>query len=208
VIYLASGCTMTHVLDTPASANPYAVFTPDERPGDDSVHLERPLVLKGTLGLPQWLRGQRLAGGSRRNRVRPWIAAGLLLLASGGAGYGWWSEDRAFALAAAFQVAFMGLIAFALMRMDGSRMTRFNFYIGLQKPVELICTFSDAGVRTATSLGTMNDPWSRFSGFSEAEDMIILWRLGQYIQLPKEFSASEAAWEELRELIHARLTHL
>jgi hypothetical protein len=89
--------------------------------------------------------------------------------------------------------------------MDGTSLLKFSFYIGLHKPEPFRCTISDSGVRTEFSRRTLDDPWSRFSGFSESDDLIVLWRRAQYVPLPKEYAAGEGEWQRLRDVLHDRL---
>jgi hypothetical protein len=187
-----------------ASANPYAVFAVDSAVSTSEGD-ERPIVLNGELGLDQWLRGHRVAVGSRLRLVRPFIMLGALAVSIGGTAYGWWRHNPVLALGAAFQAAALGAIGMAITSRHGTGMIRFNFYIGLQKPVRITCTLSSDGVQTIAGRMTLDDPWSRFSGFTETEDMIILWRLGAYVQLPKEFAKDEGEWQRLREFLYARL---
>ena len=147
----------------------------------------------------------RGAVGSRLRRARPLILLGALTVSIAGTAYGWWKDDRAFALVWAFQAAALGLVAMVISPRHGSRMIRFNFFIGLAKPARLTYTLSSEGVWTVAGRVRMDDPWSRFSGFSESDDMIVLWRLGAYIQLPKEFAKDEGEWQRLRDFLYARL---
>src|SRR5438034_11275620 len=101
------------------SNNPYAVFPPDAASCDGETN-GRPIVLAGELGLNQWLRGHRVAVGSRLRRVRPLILVGALVVSIGGTAYGWWRGDPAFALVAAFQAAALGLVAMAISCRHGS----------------------------------------------------------------------------------------
>jgi len=187
-----------------ASANPYAVFPVNSAVSASDAD-ERPILLEGDLGLDQWLRGHRVAVGSRLRLVRPLILLGSLAVSIASTAYGWWRGNPVLALGAAFQAAAIGAVAMAITSRHGSGMIRSSFCSGRQKPIRMTCTLSSAGVQTIAGRMTLDDPWSRFSGFSESEDMIVLWRMGAYIHLPKEFAADEGEWQRLREFLYARL---
>ena len=129
----------------------------------------------------------------------------MLFLSLVGCCYGWWLRQPRIALGITFQTAATGLILLAISRRHGSTTLKFSFYIGLRKPERFSCTICESGVRTAISKLTMDDPWSRFTGFTDSDDMILLWRMPQYIPLPKEFSAGEDEWQRLRDFLYTRL---
>jgi hypothetical protein len=191
-------------LTDPATANPYAVFPAVAQPAGVDGAWE-PIVLQGELGLEQLLQATRL-----RNRSRAWhnhplllmaLIAVSLLIAVGGL----WAHDSQFAIEATFHAIVASLAIFALTCTDGTSLLKFSFYIGRHKPQPYRCTISDSGVKTEYSRLKLDDPWSRFSGFSESDDLIVLWRKSHCIPLPKEFSASEIEWQRLREILHSRL---
>jgi hypothetical protein len=196
---------MSSALNDLSSVNPYAVFAVDSRLDEGDTETHQPIVLRGELGLDQLLRAGRLAVGSRLRLVRPLVLFGLLVIAVAGMVAAVWLGNEQLALGAAFQAAAAGLLLMAVTRRHGSTLLKFNFFIGLQKAEPMACVVAPDGIRTEFSLLTLDDPWSRFSGFSEDQQMIILWRRGQYVPLPREFAACDGEWEELRELLHARL---
>jgi hypothetical protein len=131
-----------------------------------------------------------------------------LLIASGGTGCGWWVGKPVFAIVAVFQAATILLALEIFSRLQLNFLTRLSYWVGLLKPVTATVTATADRFRLVSRYQTIDDSWSRFSGFSEEEDMIILWYHGTYIPLPKEFSASEAVWMSLRDLIQLRLRKL
>lgn len=198
---------MAHALTAgsdPATENPYAVFPALAGPDDGDV-ARQPIVLQGELGLDQLLRGTRLCNRSQVRRDRPHDLMGLIGLSLIGGVVGIWLNDPEFAVGATFQAFAAGLAIFALTCMDGSWLLKVSFYIGRHKSEPFRCTISDSGVKTEYSRITLDDPWPRYSGFSESDDMIVLWRKEQYVPLPIEFSAGPGEWERLREVLHARL---
>jgi hypothetical protein len=196
---------MSSALNDPSSINPYAVFAVDGRLDESDSETHQPIVLRGELGLDQLLRAGRLAVGSRLRQVRPLVLFGLLVIALGGLVSAVCLGNQSLAIGASFQAAAVGLLLLMVTRGHGSTLLRFNFFIGLQKAEPMTCVIAPEGIRTDFSRLTLDDPWSRFSGFSEDQQMIVLWRRGQYVPLPREFAAGEGEWEQLRELLHARL---
>jgi hypothetical protein len=178
------------------TVNPYAVF-PVLNQADDGDIPWQPIVLEGELGLEQLLRTAGLCKRSQRRRNRPYFLMALIALSLLGAVCAIGLNDPKSALSASVQAAIAGLAIFALTCMDCTSLLRVGFYIG---------TVSESGVTTEYSRVKLDDPWSRFSGFSESEDLIVLWRKAHYIPLPKEFSAAESEWQRLRDVLHTRLS--
>jgi len=187
-----------------SSANPYAVFAPVAGVTDGDASIEQPIVVEGMLGLPQLIRAANLTTGTLLRRHRPLILMGLLLLSLVCTAYGYRCNTLKFAVRMSFQTAAAGLL-FVAASGQGHWTLKLIFKSGLQKAERQISTITAAGVRTAFRRRTLDDPWSRFTAFSESEDMIILWRGPLYIPLPKEFCTGPAEWERLRELLYARL---
>ena len=196
---------MSSALNDLSSVNPYAVFAGDGRLDGGVTATHQPIILRGALGLDQMLRASRLAVGSRLRRVRPLVLFGLLGIAVAGLVGAVWQGNQSLAIGASFQAAAVGLLVLMVTRGHGSTILKFNFFIGLLKAETMTCVLAPEGIRTEFSRITLDDPWSRFSGFSEDEQMIIVWRRGQYVPLPREFAAGESEWDQLRELLHARL---
>ena len=195
---------MASALTDLTSVNPYAVF-PALIQTDDCDIARQPIVMQGDLGVGPLVRATRLCNRSQVRRNRPHVLMGLIVLSLLGAVYSIWLNDPEFALGASFHAVVAGLAIFALTCMDGTSLLKFSFYIGVQKPKPFRCTISDSGVKTEYSRLTLDDLWSRFSGFSESDDLIVLWRKAQFVPLPKEFSAGEGEWQRLRDVLHARL---
>jgi hypothetical protein len=186
------------------SVNPYAVIPALVQANDYNI-AGQPIVLQGELGLGQLVRAARLCNRWQVRRNRPGVLMVLIGLSLVAAVGGMWLSDPEFALSATFHAVAAGLAVFALTCMDGTSLLKFSFYMGLHKPEPFRCAISDSGVRSEFSRTKLDDPWSRFSGFSESDDLIVLWRSAQYIPLPKEYSAGEGEWQRLREVLHNRL---
>jgi hypothetical protein len=186
------------------TVNPYAVF-PSLPQADDRDLAAQAIVLQGELGLEPLLRAVRLSKRSQVWHDRPQVLMGWIALSLVPAIWGVWAYDPAFGLEAAFHATAAGLAVLALICLDGASLLKFGFYMGRFKSNPFRCTFSTSGVKTEYSRVKLDDPWSRFSGFSESDDMIVLWRKANYIPLPKEFSADEGEWQRLRDLLHTRL---
>jgi hypothetical protein len=196
---------MPNTREDSSTANPYAVFAPDAGATDGDGNLVQPIVLDGMLGLSQLLRAGNLCVGSKLRRIRPIILVGLLLLSLVCTAYGYRFNRLKFALGSSFQAAAAGLLIFAITRRHGSLTLKLLFKTGLQKPERQISTITADGARTVFPRLTLDDPWSRYTAFSESEDMIILWRGPQYVPLPKEFCARAGEWDRLREFLYTRL---
>jgi len=199
-----SGQTVDSARTDLTTVNPYAVFPSLTQPDDGDI-AGQPIVLQGELGLGQLLRTVRLGNRSHVWQNRPYLLMALIALSLLWSVSEIWLYDPQAAIDASLQAAVAGLAIFALTCLDATSLLKFSFYIGRQKPQPFRCTISDSGVKTELSRLTLDDPWSRFSGFSESEDLIVLRRKAQYIPLPKAFSADEGEWQRLRDVLHTRL---
>ena len=182
--------------------NPYAVF-PALTEANDCDLARQPIVFEGELGLSQLQRAVAL--GNRRDMLGNRLLMAFMALSLLGAVCGISLNHPEHAIEAVVYATVTGLAIFALTCTDGTSLLKFTFYIGRHKPQPFRCTISDSGVKTECSRLALDDPWSRLSGFSESDDMIVLWRKAQYIPLPKESSAGESEWQRLRDILHTRL---
>jgi hypothetical protein len=193
----------TALLDQ-ATPNPYAVFPAVNQTDDCELDI-RPIALEGELGLSQLLRANRLVRRSHLRR-RPPVLMGLLLLSILGVGCGLWLGSPYISLWASFSTTVLAVAVFAVTATDGSTMLKLVFRLGLHKPQHFHCTISDSGVRTIFPRLAFDDSWKDLSGFTETDDLLLLWRQRNlYVPLPQEFVASDAEWHRLRDALHTRL---